>query len=220
MGAAPASACRLALLLAIDVSSSVDAREDRLQRGGISAALIAPEVRRAFLQGAPVALSVFEWSGRRQQYQVLPWRLIDSDGDLTAAADVIARSARIVSEYPTALGNALGHAAIQFRAAPACDLRTIDVSGDGRNNDGFAPHHAYRHFPFQGVTVNALAISADPDLVAYFESDVIRGPFAFVETARNYSDFERAMRLKLLRELEPKAIGALRRQIWQTGSKN
>ncbi|MEL6103903.1 MAG: DUF1194 domain-containing protein, partial [Pseudomonadota bacterium] len=66
--------CRLALLLALDVSSSVDMVEDDLQRGGLAAALVAPEVRAAFLAGPdPVALAVFEWSGRYNQEIILDW---------------------------------------------------------------------------------------------------------------------------------------------------
>lgn len=206
---APASACRLALLLALDVSSSVDAREDRLQRDGLAWALRQEDVRAAFLAGGPVALAVYEWSGKERQHPVLGWRLVGSDGALAEAAAAIAASRRIETEFPTALGYALGHAAGQFRRAPGCTAQTLDVSGDGENNDGFPPDAAYRHFPFRGVTVNALVIGGDPALAAYFEAEVIRGPGAFVESATDYGDFADAMQRKLLRELEPRAVGRL-----------
>ena len=90
--------------------------------------------------------------------------------------------------------------------APRCDRRTIDVSGDGITNDGFAPAAAYRNFPFQGVTVNGLVLSSDPTISAYYRTQVIRGPAAFVEIVRGYRNFEAAMQRKLLRELGALAI--------------
>lgn len=202
-----AEACRLALLLAVDVSSSVDAYEDRLQREGLAAALTDNDVRAAFFNGGPVALSVYEWSGKHQQHPILTWTTVASDTDLDAIAAVLAGSRRIETEFPTALGYALGYATTQFRTAPRCKAQTLDVSGDGKNNDGFPPDLAYEHFPFDGVTVNALVIGGDPDLLDYFETEVVRGSDAFVETAEDYEDFERAMRRKLIRELQPRAIG-------------
>ncbi len=206
------AACRLALVLALDVSSSVDAAEDRLQREGLAAALTAPEIVEAVLAlpDRPVALTVFEWSGRNQQTELLDWRLLDSRAALFGAARTIARSTRRHSEFPTALGYALGHAAGLLDRGPACDAQVVDVSGDGRNNAGFPPELAYRHFPLAGVTVNALAIGgADADLPGYFRDRLIRGRGAFVEVARGFDDFERAMRRKLLRELQVRSVGAL-----------
>lgn len=209
-----ALACRMALLLALDVSSSVDETEYLLQRNGLAAALLAPEVEAAFISGsAPVAISAFEWSGRYNQQTILDWRLIRSPSDLLAASERIASTRRSEDEFPTALGYALGHAASLFDEAPSCDRRTIDVSGDGENNDGFAPGLAYRHFPLQNVTVNALAIGGSvqlEELIEYFQREVIRGPGSFVETASDYNDFENAIRRKLERELSTRAVGALR----------
>ncbi len=209
---APALACRLALLLMIDVSSSVDAVEDRLQRNGLAAALIDPEVKSAFLANPdrPVALAAFEWSGRWRQQTVLEWREIRSEADLVTAAERVSTSVRSETRFPTALGYALGHAASVLRDAPYCDRQVIDVSGDGRNNEGFAPDLAYANFPLDGVTVNALAIGGDlslDEMVAYYREEVIRGPGAFVEAADGYEDFERAMARKLLREVAAMVIG-------------
>lgn len=203
----PACACRLALLLALDVSSSVDAREDRLQRDGLATALLDGAVRRAFLASGPVALAVYEWSGKYRHHPILDWRLIDTPAALDEAAARIARSRRVETQYPTALGYALGHAAGRFGQAPPCLAQTLDVSGDGENNDGFPPPAAYANFPFDGVTVNALAIGGDPALEAYFWSEVVRGPGAFVETASSYDHFAQAIRRKLIREVEPRAVG-------------
>ena len=78
-----AQACRLALVLGMDVSNSVDADEDALQRNGLAAALLAPAVRDAFfMTDDPVALAVFEWSGRHHQRMMQDWVLIDSPATL------------------------------------------------------------------------------------------------------------------------------------------
>ena len=209
---APALACRLALLLAIDVSSSVDAAEDRLQRAGLASALIAPEVQEAFFSDPrPVALAAFEWSGRWRQTTILDWREIRGPGDLVTAAEEVAASIRSETRFPTALGYALGHAASVLAEGPVCDRQVIDVSGDGENNEGFPPALAYRNFPLRGVTVNALAIGGSiplDDMVAYYRREVIRGPGAFVERAQGYEDFERAIRKKLEREVAALVVGA------------
>ena len=149
----------MALLLALDVSSSVDADEDALQRLGLASALTAPEIAAAFLSDPrPVALSVYEWSGRHKQSTLLDWTLIDTRRTLSESAAKLGLSKRETSEFPTALGHAVGHASTLFRQAPKCDVQVLDVSGDGENNDGFTPKHAYAAFPLEGVIVNALAI--------------------------------------------------------------
>jgi hypothetical protein len=206
--------CRLALLLALDVSSSVDAVEDRLQREGLAAALATAEVQEAILSvpGQSVALAVFEWSGRYQQDVTLDWRLLRSPADILEAAGAISSSRRPYAEFPTALGYALGYAAGLFEQAPRCDAHTLDVSGDGPNNDGFGPRLAYKHFPLAQVTVNALSIGGQTaGLPDYYRREVIKGPGAFVEEADGFEDFARAMQRKLIRETKALAIGALGR---------
>lgn len=204
---AQAQSCRLALQLALDVSSSVDADEYRLQMLGNVAALRDPDVRAAFL--APgigtVALSIFEWSGRWDQQQIAPWRMIESEDDLDAVIAMIEANSRSTNEAPTSLGHALSYAARQFLEGPQCAQRTVDVSADGPNNDGFPASSAYVAYDWRGITVNALVVGGDrqPELTAYYLSDVIRGPGAFVEVASDYADYTRALRRKLLRELQP-----------------
>ena len=207
--ASPADACRLALLLALDISASVDAEEDQLQRQGLAAALLAPEIRAAFLSSPePVALAAFEWSGTRYQTDILDWTLITDAAALEQAAARIASSSRSSEGWPTALGYALGYAALTLQEAPECLFQTIDVAGDGRNNDGFGPDSAYAAYPFDGVIVNGLVILEDEDGVRrYYEDAVKRGPGAFVETANGFADFEAAMRRKLLRELTSQVLG-------------
>ena len=102
----------------------------------------------------------------------------------------------------------LGFAATLFGGAPICDQRTIDVSGDGINNDGFPPSAAYEHFDFDDVIVNGLAIGgASREIEDYFLEHVIHGPGAFVEYAANHSDFAETMRRKLERELRSMILG-------------
>lgn len=209
-GGAGAAECRLALLLALDVSSSVDAREHRLQRDGLAAALMAPDIRAAILSGAPgeVALAVYEWSGRSQQQVILPWTTLDSDATIESVAATIRAAPRSYSRFPTAVGYALGYATTLFGQGPDCAQRVLDVSGDGIGNDGFEPIHAYRHFPFAGITVNGLAVGGhDPQVLDYYMFDLRHGPGAFVEFAEDYDDFRRAMERKLYREVGGMAIG-------------
>jgi hypothetical protein len=216
--ASPAFAgdCRLALVLALDVSASVDSHEDRLQREGLAGALVAPEVVRAFLAGAPVALYVFEWSGPLHQVTVLPgWQLVDSEEDLVRIGAALAgRSGSGADRYyqTTAVGSALAYAATALKGAPSCWARTVDISGDGANNQGIRPQIIYGGHLFDGVTVNALVIGGaqlkndgpedEAELVAWFEAEVLHGPGAFWILADGYDDYERAMTAKLLRELE------------------
>ena len=223
--AAAQEPCRLALVLAMDISSSVDPLEDALQRGGLAQALRAPEVVEAILSqpDRPVALAMFEWSGRVQQDMVLPWVMLRDAATIGAVADRIALSRRSYAEFSTAIGHAIEYAHDLFRQGPACDARVLDISGDGVNNDGFGPTAAYDAFDFSQITVNALVIEvqeagtdhgitdgADTGLADYFRQIVIRGPGSFVEVAAGFEDFERAMRRKLLRELEVR-IGQLSR---------
>lgn len=209
--------CRLALVLGMDISSSVDPGEDALQRNGLAAALRAPEVVDAILSqpDRPVALAMFEWSGRIQQDMVLDWVMLTDVNTLAAATDQIEQSIRSYADFATALGNALEYAHDLFASGPSCDARTLDLSGDGVNNDGFGPAAAYAALDFSQITVNALAIEvteegtdhglaegAETGLADYFRQHVIHGPGAFVEIAQGFEDFEKAMTRKLLRELQ------------------
>lgn len=214
MGAGPLAAqqsCRLALLLALDVSASVDEAEHRIQRTGLAAALLAPEVLDPLLNGpGPVALAIYEWSGRFQQDVISDWRLVTSRAQVLDIVEDLQTTPRTAGEFPTAIGYAIGFAATLFERAPPCLFQTLDVAGDGQNNDGFPPSLAYQHFPLDGVTVNGLAIGgASRRIEEYFEAEIIRGPGAFVEHALTHQEFEAAMRRKLERELRVMVLGAL-----------
>jgi hypothetical protein len=203
--AAPAAgACRLALSLGLDVSSSVDAFEYRLQAAGLAAALTAPEVVAAFLAvpQEPVMLHVFEWSGWAQQEVRQDWVVIATASDLEEVASRLQAQERSYDQFPTAVGFALLFGGRALAERGDCARRTLDLSGDGTNNDGVSPEMARRDYPMDGVTVNGLVIGATRETLGrYYRQFVIQGPGAFVEVATDYSDFERAMKRKLLREL-------------------
>ncbi|MEM6887244.1 MAG: DUF1194 domain-containing protein [Pseudomonadota bacterium] len=216
LAASPGAArCRLALAVAMDVSSSVDADEDVLQRSGIASALKSPEVQTAFLASPHrVAVAVYEWSGRYNQELLVDWTLIETAADLERIAGQVQTSARSHNDFPTAMGYALGYGATLLARAPTCDAQTIDMAGDGQNNEGFGPAEAYAAFPFDGVTVNGLVVNgadfeAETGLIAFYQTQVIRGPAAFVEVAQGFEDYARAMRRKLEREVTPPVVGGL-----------
>lgn len=207
--------CRQALVLALDVSSSVDAVEYDLQFKGLAAALLDPEVQALLLSepANPIALTIFEWSGRFDQRPVIGWTRIRSAADLLAISGVLMQHQRPDMSRPTAIGPALAHAGRLLQAGPDCRKRTIDISGDGKHNDGDRPVLGRIAAIFAKTTVNALVIGHDAppgsrsidgeiaDLSAYFRAEVIHGPGAFVETALGFQDFQAAMKRKLLREL-------------------
>ena len=216
--AGPALAeCRLALALAFDVSASVDDREYRLMMQGTASALRDPEVRRAALSGAPVALAAYVWAGAREQAVAADWVLIDSAQALAIFADRVAGFPRPSGDPlgswsgRTGVGASLLAGANLLRRAPVCDSRVIDLAGDGVSNDG--PETAR----LDAVTVNALAVGGnlplDHDgaidgLADWYARTILQGPAAFVLQADGYEDFARAMRLKLLRELQPLLLGS------------
>ncbi|MEM9631404.1 MAG: DUF1194 domain-containing protein [Pseudomonadota bacterium] len=212
LSASQALACSLALVLAMDGSASVDAREHRLQLNGLADALSDAEVIQAIEAVGGIWINSFEWSGRYQQLQQLNWQYLSDVASAEAAAETLRKTPRGFTEFPTAIGYALGYASVQMRQAPRlCARKVIDVAGDGINNDGFGPESAYKAFDFQGITVNGLVIAGPNTIPArYYESFVIRGPGAFVEIAANYDDYARAIKRKLLREIYGNGYAALR----------
>lgn len=223
LAAAPAFACRVALAMGLDVSASVDAREYRLQIDGVAAALNAPSVRDVLFgaPGGPVAVAVYEWSGWEDKRVLVDWTVLSDADALAHVTRRLLGTERIEMSDSTALGMALLEGATLLDRAPACWRRVIDISGDGKNNDGVDPDMLDGEPGLAGVTVNALVIGADNrrevdrravtigDLASYFIAHVIRGPDAFVQVALGFEDYERAMTRKLLRELQPAAMSAL-----------
>lgn len=198
-----AAACSLSLILAMDGSSSVDHLEHDLQLNGIANALSDPEVVQAIEAVGGIWVMSFEWSGQRQHFLQLGWQHLKDAESAEKAAGILRKSRRGFIGFPTAIGYALGYAAVQMSRAPEdCARKVIDVAGDGINNDGFPPSSAYKAFNFEGITVNGLVIEgADESPVQYYLSNVISGPGAFIEIAADYNDYARAMKRKLIREI-------------------
>lgn len=210
--AVPASAdCRLALVLAVDVSRSIDAQDYVIQTEGLAAALSDAEVRRAiFGPEGQVALAIYHWSGRGAQDLVQEWVMLDSPEALDTVIWTLRRTPRPEARLATALGDALRYGRELMSAAPDCERRVIDVAGDGRNNEGVSVAWTYEHDDFTGITVNGLAVGEhEAGLLTYYRTEVIRGPGAFVESAPRQTDYPAAIRRKLLRELRGPEIGEL-----------
>ncbi len=200
--AAPAHACDVALVLAIDVSGSVDAKEYRLQAEGLSAALGDPVVAEA-LVNAKALISLVQWSGTRRQEVSVPWTASDTHEDVARLRDEIEAAPRAFRNYSTGIGEALNVAIELHETAPrTCLRKVIDVSGDGPSNEGAEPHVFHPRLDAAQIIVNGLAIEASEDGIAeYYRNRVAHGPGSFVEVATDYTDFPRAIRKKLLREL-------------------
>lgn len=195
----------LALLLAVDVSRSVDGREYRLQTRGLSRAFRHPDVLQAIRVGAPngVTVALMHWSGPGEQTVSVPWTTVTDD----ASADRLAGRIDLAPRPPTDGGTALDEALAQGLGLLASDnvnalRRVIDVSGDGGDNRGGAPAETRSTAVAAGLVINGLAIVNDePYLAGYYATNVIGGAGAFVVQARSFRDFGRAIRLKLIREI-------------------
>lgn len=200
--APPAAACETALLLAIDVSGSIDAGDYRLQADGLAAALTDPEVAEALVKGQ-VALAAVQWSGVEEQALVLAWQRMLAPEDVTRFATRTAAVPRAFQGSDTAVGQAIRFATDQFAAVPDCGRRVVDISGDGQENAGFTDAAARREALASGVIINAIAIEEPGPAIpitTYYRNWII-SPDGFVLTARGLGDYAETLRLKLLREL-------------------
>jgi Ca-activated chloride channel family protein len=200
--AAPARACETALVLAIDISGSINPAEYALQVRGLVHGLSDPEVIQALIRGQ-VALTVVEWSGVGQQAVAIPWARMVVVEDVARFRDRAARLPRAFRAGDTAVGDAIAFSAAQFADVADCTRRVIDISGDGSENAGGTVVEARSAAERAGITINAIAIE-DPGLSRpitnfYLNWAITRD--GFVITARGLSDYPRSMREKLLREL-------------------
>lgn len=207
-----AAAVDTALVLAVDVSYSMDPDEQALQREGYVQALTSREFMDALKSGANgrIALTYFEWASVTDQKVLLPWRLID--GPETAggvAAELAAAPYRRASR--TSISGGLTFAQSLLDANPYRGLRrVIDVSGDGANNNGLPVTLVRDQVVAQGITINGLPImlkkpnlmSMDiDDLDIYYEDCVIGGRGAFVIPIKEREKFTEAIRTKLVQEV-------------------
>ena len=211
-------ACDLALVLAMDASSSVNAKEYDLQLKGMATALLDKEVTEAILSLGGMYMAAFEWNGRTNQKMLFNWSQLNTEADIFALAQALATHERNSEKSPTALGSALGFAHRLFPQLPTqCLRQVVDVSGDGLNNEGITPEKVYALWDFSKITVNGLAIKgSDPlhdnihqDIDHYYRQKVLHGNASFLVIAENFESFEEAMKKKLLKEIVPGAVGSL-----------
>jgi hypothetical protein len=200
------------LVLAVDVSRSVDEDEARLQREGYRSAVSDPQVVEAIRGGmiGAVGLAYVEWAGAEYQRLVLPWMRIAGQGDATAWAEKLAEAPRASLSW-TSISGALDFSRTVLAQAPFdATRRVIDVSGDGVNNSGGAVEVARDRLVAEGVTINGLPIVNDRPtfgrmppipLDDYFRESVIGGAGAFVIVAEDFTSFGNAVKRKLIREI-------------------
>ncbi|MDP1839220.1 MAG: DUF1194 domain-containing protein [Reyranella sp.] len=202
----------LQLVLAVDVSRSIDEVEAELQRRGYIEALTNDRVIDAILSGEHrrIALCYTEWAGTHYQAVVIDWSVIDSAAGARRFADKLAEAPR-TSQSWTAVGAALAHAGQRFDGSGfTSKRRVIDVSGDGRTNDGPPAEIIRDKLVAMGIVINGLPVMMNrtnfgrpPDLTLdkYYEENVIGGPGSFMIVADNFDQFGRAVRTKLVREI-------------------
>ncbi len=194
----------LELVLAVDASGSVHEGEFALQVDGVAAAFRDPGVLAAIEAQGPdgIAVAVLQWSGSGQQVVAVDWTLIRDREAAAEFADRVEATPRMI-EGETAIAPAIAFA---WRMIETNDFeggrKTIDVSGDGSANVGPDPDEVRDAAVAAGLTINGLAIlNEQPDLADYYREFVTGGTGSFVIEARSYSDFARAMRIKLLEEI-------------------
>ncbi len=205
VSSARAQAVDLLLVLAVDCSFSVNSQEYYLQMGAIGDAFKQPEIKEAIASGpnASIAIALVQWSSNQSQVTVLPWTRVTAE-NADGIGDRIATIPRSSSHGSTSISSAIYHSLRLFDASPFYAVRnTIDVSADGRNNNGPEVTEARDFAVSKGVTVNGLAILLeDRTLDIYFRRDVIGGIGSFVIKATDYRDFRQAIRRKLQREIQ------------------
>jgi Protein of unknown function (DUF1194) len=200
------------LVIAVDVSYSMDPDEQALQREGYITGLTSPEFLNALHQGmhGKIAITYFEWAGASDQKILVPWRLIDGRAAAQAFADEVAH-APYRRAYRTSISGALRFAQPLFEGSGFRGLRrVIDVSGDGANNQGLPVTLVRDEALERGMTINGLPIllkrpsAATMDienLDIYYEDCVIGGPGSFVIPITERDQFREATRTKLVLEI-------------------
>jgi hypothetical protein len=200
------------LVLAVDVSYSMDMDELALQREGYAQAIVSKEFLQALKNGpnGKIAVTYFEWAAATDQKLIIPWRLIDGPESADAvAAEIMKTPIRRASR--TSISGAINFAMPLFEENHYRGLRrVIDISGDGPNNNGMPVTLARDAALAKGVIINGLPIMAkEPsystmdidNLDYYFEDCVIGGPGSFVVTIKDRDKFKEAIRTKLVMEV-------------------
>jgi len=206
----------LLLVLASDVSRSVDHPKFLLQREGYATAISDPHVLDAIKSGPHqrIALCFVEWSGFGAQKLVIDWTMIDGPGPARKFGDSLLELPRAFADR-TSISGGIEFAAAQMEHAPYEAARhTIDVSGDGTNNAGRDVKLARDETIARGIVINGLVILSDRPvpwnaehtnppggLDKYYQDNVVGGPGAFVLVAENFNSFGRAIIKKLIAEI-------------------
>jgi len=220
--AAAAEQVDLLLVLAADVSRSVDNAKFQLQREGYAAAVSDPRVLDAIRSGrnGRVGLTFVEWSGVGSQRVLIDWTTIGDAETARGFGDRLLEAPRSFADR-TSISGAIEFAMGQLARAPyESARRTIDVSGDGTNNAGRDVTLARDEAVAQGVTINGLVILSEtplawnPDhtnppggLQNYYRNNVIGGPGAFVVVAENFNTFGQAIVKKMIAEVAQAGAG-------------
>jgi hypothetical protein len=206
----------LLLVLAADVSRSIDDREFTLQRAGYAAALSNPSVLRAITEGQhrSIAVTYVEWSDTLDQQVVVDWSIIHDGEDAGVMAAAIMREPRSFASR-TSISGAIYFAMQRLAAAGAsADRRVIDISGDGTSNSGPPVTEARDQAVAAGITINGLAIiktqtapgftmhtQPPGGLPEYYRQNVIGGTGAFLLQVDNFETFADAITRKLVSEI-------------------
>jgi len=222
---APARAAEtvdLLLVLAADVSRSVDAPKFQLQREGYAAAISDPRVVDAIRSGpsGKIAICFVEWSGIGAQKVVIDWSIVKDGASARQFGDQLLEIPRSFADR-TSISGGIEFAVAQLDRAPfESGRRTIDVSGDGTNNSGRDVTRARDETIAKGITINGLVILSDrplswnPEhtnppggLANYYRDNVIGGPGAFVMVAEDFKSFGRAIIKKMIAEIATLRVG-------------
>jgi hypothetical protein len=206
----------LLLVLASDVSRSVDTRKFELQRQGYAAALSNPRVIEAIKSGPTgrIAICFLEWSGATSQKVVIDWTIVSDAASARRIGDQMLELPRTFADR-TSISAGIEFSMSQLERAPfSAPRRTIDVSGDGTNNSGRDVGLARDEALAKGITINGLVILSDSPLPwnpehtnppggldGYYKNNVIGGPGAFVMVAENHNSFGQAIVKKMIAEI-------------------
>ncbi len=203
----------LTLAMAIDISGSIDPDEAKLQREGYVQAFRDPVIVKAILGGnnGRIAVAYYEWSDAWVQRLLIDWTLLDSEAAIAAFATRLANSPISIARR-TSISGAIRYAIPLFgRSSYDATRKVLDISGDGSNNDGGLVteirHEALRErivingLPIMNDRPNPFGFPSEADLDKYYLHCVTGGPRSFVEVARDFEDFPRAVRKKLLQEV-------------------
>lgn len=205
------------LVLAVDISYSMDPEEQRLQRDGYVQALTSPEFLAALKSGVhgKIAVAYVQWASSFDQDVTMPWTVIDGPASARAFAEKLTE-APYRRARRTSISGAIDYAVQMFDNNGMSGLRrVIDVSGDGTNNDGRTVTQARDEALRKGITINGLPLLIRPsnwgfvdiaNLDEYYQDCVIGGPGSFVIAIRDRKDFARATRTKLVMEIASREI--------------